>query len=271
MLQHLFYVIEMVFFSVVLSIRYCVGVGSISLPHAFLYSITMTPVASLPISWRDALLMLQDAGWQVVLSTSNLDLPTSALLDRAGVQIVRRANIGICLGAYRDLALLLHYTSPARLNVSELVLCNDSTLLVHPPNVLLSYLDRLSSQSICSGMEITNSNLKPILSGFTDSVERRFYHLQSFFLHANRALLNHPAWLNFWLQYSINGSKDDLINRGEIGLSQAMLASGVDLQPVFSLVQGLLTDHAMSNDLQACGIHHLETVAIKVCSPGVAF
>ena len=66
--------------------------------------------------------------------------------------------------------------------------------------------------------------------------------------------------MNFWLQYSINGSKDDLIDRGEIGLSQAMLASGVDLYPVFSLVQGLLTDNAMANDLQACGISHLEDV-----------
>ena len=69
----------------------------------------------------------------------------------------------------------------------------------------------------------------PVLAGLTDSVERGRYHLQSFLLHANRALLAHPAWLRFWLDYAIEGSKDDLINQGEIGLSQAMLAAGVEL------------------------------------------
>ena len=214
----------------------------------------------LPISWRDAFLMLQDSGWQVVLSTSNLELATSTLLDQAGVQIVRRFNIGICLGAYRDLALLLHYTSPARSHISELVLCNDSTLLVQAPEVLLSQLEDLSSETNDSNKKAICGDGAPILSGFTDSTERHSYHLQSFFLHANRALLNHPAWLTFWLQYPIHGSKDDLINRGEIGLSQAMLVSGIELRPVFSLVQGLLTDQEMANEIQNYGIYNIEYV-----------
>ena len=89
-----------------------------------------------------------------------------------------------------------------------------------------------------------------MLNGLTDSFERQSYHLQSFLLHANRALLEHPAWLRFWLNYSIDGSKDDLINRGEIGLSQALLAAGVELRPAYPLVEGLLTDSAMAAELQ---------------------
>ena len=94
----------------------------------------------------------------------------------------------------------------------------------------------------------------------TDSVERNRYHLQSFLLHANRSLLQHHAWLRFWLHFAIDGSKDDLINYGEIGLSQALLAAGVELQPAYPLVQGLLTDPAMAKELQGYGISQPEQV-----------
>ena len=70
---------------------------------------------------------------------------------------------------------------------------------------------------------------------------------------------NH-AWLRFWLQYAIDGSKDDLINHGEIGLSQALLAAGVELQPAYPLVQGLLTDPSMAKELQGYGISQPEHV-----------
>ena len=102
--------------------------------------------------------------------------------------------------------------------------------------------------------------MRPVLAGFTDSVERCCYHLQSFLLHANRPLLEHPAWLRFWLGYPVDGSKDDLINQGEIGLSQALLAAGVELRPAYSLVNGLLTDQAMATELQCYDRSQLEQV-----------
>ena len=108
-----------------------------------------------------------------------------------------------------------------------------------------------SEQSEATGV---NKDVRPVLSALTDSAERDCYHLQSFLLHANRALLQHPAWLRFWLKYAVDGSKDDLINQGEIGLSQALLAAGVELQPAYPLVHGLLTDSAMAKELQGYGI-----------------
>ena len=110
------------------------------------------------------------------------------------------------------------------------MLCNDSNLLVQPPDALVAQLERWTTQ---------NAVTRPVLAGLTDSVQRHRYHLQSFLLHANRALLQHPAWLRFWLHYAIDGSKDDLINHGEIGLSQALLAAGVELQPAYPLSPGL--------------------------------
>ena len=176
----------------------------------------------IPQSWSEALVALQATGWQVVLSSSYIDPSVSAELVSAGVQIVCRANIGLCLGAYRDLALLVQSTPEVRRKLQALVLCNDSNLLVQPPDVLVAQLDQWKS---------AYSSKVPVLAGLTDSVERHRYHLQSFLLHANQALLQHPAWLRFWLHFSIDGSKDDLIDHGEIGLSQALLAAGVVLQP----------------------------------------
>ena len=205
----------------------------------------------MPQSWREALLVLQAAGWQVVVSSPHLDSEVSALLEPAGVQIVSRANIGLCLGAYRDLALLLHSAPAVHRQLKALVLCNDSNLLVQPPEALVNQLERWTTQ---------HAKMRPVLAGLTDSVERHRYHLQTFLLHANQALLQHPVWLRFWLNYAIDGSKDDLINRGEIGLSQALLAAGVELQPSYPLVQGLLTDPALAKELQGYGIAQPEHV-----------
>ena len=205
----------------------------------------------LPHSWCEALLVLQAAGWQVLLSSPHLDPAVGAALAPAGVQIVGRANIGLCLGAYRDLALLLQSIPAAQQQLNALVFCNDSNLLVQPPDVLVAQLEQWTTQKAAP---------RPVLAGLTDSAQRDCYHLQSFLLHANRALLQHPAWLRFWLHYAIDGSKDDLINQGEIGLSQALLAAGVELQPAYPLVQGLLTDAAMAAELQRYGIAQPEHV-----------
>jgi hypothetical protein len=159
---------------------------------------------------------------------------------------VRRANVGLCLGAYRDLALLHHWTPQASQRLRALVLCNDSNLLVQPPEALLAQLERWTSES--------EAHSQPLLSGLTDSAQTERYHLQSFLLHANQALLQHPAWFQFWWQFSLAGSKEELIDEGEVGLSQALLAAGIELRPAYPLVQGLLADSAMIGELRRHGI-----------------
>ena len=200
----------------------------------------------LPASWQKALEAIQESGWQVVLSTSSgLLAPVRASLHEQGVLLCRRRNIGLCLGSYKDLVLLLQ-DPPLQAGVQDLVLCNDSTLPVLAPAALLDQLQRWrQAQGTCS---------QPVLAGLTDSAERDAYHLQTYGLYANRALLRHPSWLRFWLGFSIAGSKDDLINHGEIGLSQAMLAAGAQLRPAYPLVQGLLSDPAMCEELQRYNI-----------------
>ena len=58
---------------------------------------------------------------------------TSSILDQSGVYIARRLNIGLCVGAYRDLAILFDSLPEVRSRLSSLVFCNDSNLLVVSP------------------------------------------------------------------------------------------------------------------------------------------
>jgi len=199
----------------------------------------------LPRSWQEVLVAVQAAGWQVVFSSSDLQPWLIQELEASGIQIALRTNIGLCLGAYRDLSLLLSQAVPGD-HLKSLVLCNDSNLPVQAPSAFLSQLQ--------AWVEAEEAAAQPVLAGLTDSAQRGCYHLQSFLLYANRALLQHPAWLRFWLGFSLAGSKDDLINNGEIGLSQALLAADVQLRPAYPLVQGLLSDPAMAEELQRYSI-----------------
>ena len=200
----------------------------------------------LPRSWQESLLAIQAAGWQVMVSSTDLEFDVIEGLQAGGIQVALRSNIGLCLGAYRDLSLLLTSKPAAASRLRSLVLCNDSNLPLQAPAALLSQLQAWS--------DAHERSAEPVLAGLTDSAQRACYHLQSFFLYANRALLEHPAWLRFWLGFSLAGSKDELINHGEIGLSQAMLAAGVQLRPAYPLVQGLLADPAMAEELQRYSI-----------------
>jgi len=196
----------------------------------------------LPRSWFQALLACQRAGWQVLFSTSHLRDETASELEEQGVWLAERHNIGLCLGAYKDLILLLQAGSQAAA-LRSLVLCNDSTLPLAGDQALLSQLTAWEQAG--------QAGTAPLLAGLTDSAERGSYHLQTYLLHANADLLRHPAWLRFWLGFSPCGSKDELIDNGEIGLSQAMLAADVALRPAYSLVAGLLEDPAMAQELRS--------------------
>ena len=66
---------------------------------------------------------------------------------------------------------------------------------------------------------------------------------------ANAPLLMHSSWKQFWDSFDLNGSKDDLINAGELGLSQALLRANVSLQARHSLVDMLLDGNSTNSEL----------------------
>ena len=201
----------------------------------------------LPGSWMEALRAIGRAGWTVVVSSNDLQPQLAQELEQSGIVLALRANVGLCLGAYKDLALLLQQDQGLATGLRSLVLCNDSTLPLAGDDALPQRLQEWVESWECMD--------RPVMAGLTDSAERGRYHLQSFFLYCNGAWLQHPAWQRFWLRFCPFGSKDDLINTGEIDFSQAALAADVALEPAYPLVAGLLDNEAMAGELQRFGIH----------------
>ena len=172
---------------------------------------------------------IQSSGWQVIVSSSFIDPRFIDQLQDSGIKLAFRHNIGFCLGAYRDLSLLLKSSPSLSNRITSLAFINDSNLLIHPPSVLTNYLNQLTLSEEYKPV--------PILAGLTDSAQLNSYHIQSFFLYANKALLDSPQWFRFWSNLAVDSSKEKLILNGEIGLSQYFLSCGFTLKVLFPLAQ----------------------------------
>ena len=205
------------------------------------------PFGYFPLSWIQALTHIQSSGWQVIISSSFIDPRFIDQLQDSGIKLAFRHNIGFCLGAYRDLSLLLKSSSSLSNRITSLAFINDSNLLIHPPSVLTDYLNQLTLSEEYKPV--------PILAGLTDSAQLNSYHIQSFFLYANKALLDSPHWFRFWSNLAVDSPKEKLILNGEIGLSQYLLSYGITLKVLFPLVKNLLYHYPMSEELLSYGIH----------------
>ena len=194
----------------------------------------------LPQSWLQALQAIQQAGWTVVVSSSGLTDDATASLQASDALICRRHNLGLCLGAYRDLCCLLQERPALHQGLTHLLLANDSTLPIGGGSALATCL---------AAMAADNRNDLPRLLGMTDSIERDRYHLQSYWLLANGALLTSPVWEHFWRGFALDGDKDALIDNGEIGLSQALLSADVELRARHGLIAMLLDGEQISHRL----------------------
>ena len=194
----------------------------------------------MPQSWLSALQAIKQAGWTVVVSTSGLTDEATTSLQAIDALICRRHNLGLCLGAYRDLCCLLQERPVLHQGLTHLLLANDSTMPIGGNSALAACL---------ATMTANNRNDLPRLLGMTDSIERDRYHLQSYWLLANGALLTSPVWESFWRGFNLDGDKDDLIDNGEIGLSQALLSADVVLRARYGLISMLLDGEHISHRL----------------------
>ena len=185
----------------------------------------------LPRSWLNVLQTLRRRDWVVIVSSSGLNIDSQQQLERAGCIISERKNIGMCLGAYRDFCCLLSEHTHICNLIQNLVLCNDSTLPIG------------GDEPFCNQVESINTNLRTDAAqmiGMTDSVQTTAYHIQSYFLSINSCLLQKHCWTRFWERFNPYGEKDDLIQRGEIGLSQWLLKQGIHIKARYSLASILL-------------------------------
>ncbi len=154
--------------------------------------------------------MLQQCAFSVVFVTN------SGRLQEAGIKalqplcaaILIRRNIGYDFGAMREALDLL---ALPHANTELVLFANDS---VYGP---LRPLDPIMAQIDFD---------KADMWGATESWQVR-YHLQSYFLIVGRKVLADPNWKKFWQRIRPVQSKEWVIRRYEVGLTQAVVRSGL--------------------------------------------
>jgi hypothetical protein len=159
---------------------------------------------------------LKVAGLDVVFVTNSGRLQTAALerVQELCAGVLVRRNIGYDFGAWREALEVLRLP---RSDTEMVVLVNDSLYgPLRPIDEMLSRIDFARAD----------------VWGLTESWQNR-YHLQSFFLAVSPRALSSVAWRRFWKRVRPVPSKHWIIERYEVGLSQAMLRAGLRCKAIW--------------------------------------
>ena len=160
----------------------------------------------------------------VLVSTSLRLLPDS--LAAAVDTFLPRENVGYDFGSWQA---GLRTLSPSggfdAAGFDEVVCLNDS---VYGPlfDPVAMFTDPRIQDADLWGMVI--SRQPPRHGG-----DRPRPHLQSWFLAARRRLLESPCWNDFWDGVVPQPTKDDVIGRYEVGLSELVMASGFRIAALY--------------------------------------
>jgi hypothetical protein len=191
---------------------------------------------------------LHGNGFSVVFITNSGRLLKDSLtkLQSFCRAVIIRRNVGYDFGAIREVLELLELP---RLETEQLLIANDS---VYGP--LLPIADMIGRVDFD----------KADLWGTTESWQYR-YHLQSYFLLAGRRVLTSPAWREFWRNVRQVSSKQWVIARYEVGLTQNLLKAGLRCQPLWRYHELLsqTTDMATVGEVNQTIPDPLEQMRIK--------
>lgn len=128
---------------------------------------------------------------------------------------IQRANVGLDFASWKLALRQIEKSGFESKNLSLLVLANDST--IGPLIDLHAFLNEVEGEKY------------PVLGGITESREHT-YHLQSYFLVCNNALLKCETWNRFWIQVRALRNKVDVIHFFELGMSRKFAAAGIRLK-----------------------------------------
>ncbi len=172
---------------------------------------------------------LRAAGFHIVFISNAPRWDPSPLLPLCSL-VVRRKNIGYDFGAYKDALSLLGDVSA----LDQLILANDS--VYGPFNDLGNILKACDHRAE--------------LWGITDSWSVR-YHLQSYFLLFDKVALRSTVMREFWRSVRYVQSKNWVIVKYEIGLTQALLRSGLRCEALcpYRVATGALTEAVVGHGL----------------------
>jgi lipopolysaccharide biosynthesis protein len=158
---------------------------------------------------------LDRAGFTVIIVSNSPKIDAAAvpsLLPHCAL-VLHRYNVGYDFGAWRDGILEI----PDLSALQQLLITNDSVF--GPLQDLVPVLSRCDSA-------------EGDVWGITESFDTR-YHLQSYFLAFNEAVLREAKFRNFWEKMRYVENKRVVIYKYEIGLSQLLLKLGFRLRALY--------------------------------------
>ena len=160
---------------------------------------------------------LHGLGFSIVFITNSGRLSRNSLntLQPLCSAVIARRNVGYDFGAICE---VLHRLDLPRPETERLLIANDS---VYGPLVpIAEMMQRIDFE-------------QADIWGTTESWQYK-YHLQSYFLLAGRRALTNPAWQTFWSSVRQVSSKQWVIARYEVGLTQHLLKAGLRCRALWS-------------------------------------
>ncbi|WP_327037049.1 rhamnan synthesis F family protein [Methyloterricola oryzae] len=178
------------------------------------------PSGDVPEYVRYFLRKLQANSFDIVLVTTSarLDEPTIIELQNYCRRIIHRRNVGYDFFSWKVGLILTEDVS----RYEKVALINDSVF--GPFCSLDSYLAKMDTDPSS-------------LWGFCDSVETGRHHLQSWFLYFDRSHVASSVFETFWRAVTVISSKNEIVMKYEIGLSEAFKAAGSGIRAIFPYME----------------------------------
>ncbi|MGC3940404.1 rhamnan synthesis F family protein [Roseobacter sp. EG26] len=141
---------------------------------------------------------------------------------------IERPNFGYDFGGYRDGVLSL---KEELTEVKQLVLLNDSSWF--PIIDTTDWLEDVNALNVDFAAAASNYGLpRPDPEAFRDIVfdyqtDHPNFHYCSYALSFGERMIQHPRFLKYWQRFPLSNSKKRTVRRGEIGLTQWALKTGM--------------------------------------------
>jgi hypothetical protein len=157
---------------------------------------------------------LAQENWSVVVvSNAALSDADRTKIAKHSAQVIVRPNIGYDFGAYRDgWYWLQHRRQP----VSRLIMMNDST-----------WFPLRADDSSLARMEQHGSDLTGHIYKFEAPRHNSNDHVESHLLMFNSSAINNTVLRMFWKKYNMTSSRAKTIERGEKGITAAIMSAGL--------------------------------------------
>jgi len=159
---------------------------------------------------------------------SNLPLTEAqrtALIPHCGI-IFERPNAGYDFGGYRDAVFLIEDMLP---QLDRLFILNDSVWMLSSAESWFAQARDLGKQFVGATSNYGNANRE--YDGASDepwnySSSHQGFHYASYALMFDSSILRSKSFMQYWRKIRLSDNKKKTVRRGEIGLSQRLMAEG---------------------------------------------